>query len=215
MYTQDSRRGSKTPDIGMKISKKIKHNNSNFQKQEQFLSASYKYTWSDIKPKNFKTNISSNKNSIQQKSRNNLMKFSTYSEQASIAKFNRKNLYSQNYESEGKFHWNKASMDKSIKLPGNPFVFSSTIDENYCESLSFINSTNENSRFEKYSNSKKKMKEDNTTNFHNNFMRLCSSKGRNIHNCKNFSMNLLVKVQTKIKQIKINKNTVAKVFSTC
>jgi len=96
-------------------------------------------------------------------------------------------------------------MDKSIKLPGNPFVFSSTIDENYCESLSFINSTNENSRFEKYSNSKKKMKEDNTTNFHNNFMRLCSSKGRNIHNRKNFKVNLLVKVQTKVKKLKFTK----------
>ena len=123
----DDRRGSKTPVITSKVSKKPKRS-YNWTKRENFLS-------STLNPNIIKENQSLRPpnllkySHLEDKSRNKLMKYSTYSEQANLAKLNREftGLEKSNFKEKDK---EITSLEKSINaLFNNLHMFNEIMDQ--------------------------------------------------------------------------------------
>ncbi|CAI2386319.1 unnamed protein product [Moneuplotes crassus] len=94
LRTINNRRGSKTPMIGLKVSHSSAERPGDYRRKDSFLT-------STLRPANLNqenkidSDLSPRENEKLDKSRNNMMKYSTYSEQASIAKLNRMNFKHQ------------------------------------------------------------------------------------------------------------------------
>jgi hypothetical protein len=138
-YLSD-RRGSKTPVLSRKISRKSsKFMNFDGSKQEAFMSSTMRLA----SPTNDKIMMPTKEliktTTLSGKSRNGKIKYSTYSEQASIAKSNRDYINAQkieflqrNGDQVHKHHYSHAKMMK------NSSVIASTIEDNSSFAGSFV-----------------------------------------------------------------------------
>lgn len=134
------RRGSKTPVLSRKVTKKSsKFMNFDSSKQEAFMSSTMRFA----SPTNDKLMMPTKemiKNStLSGKSRNSKIKYSTYSEQANIAKSNRDYINAQkieflqrNGDQAYKHHQSHAKMMK------NSSIVASTIEDNSSFTGSFV-----------------------------------------------------------------------------